>query len=153
LLIESAASDEESSIASEFATTIKYVDLFLQQKTDRFLQNYVFEPVEFFAKNLMYLSMIVPLLAAGTLIVVVGVILLIATVVPLLGSPVDHGSQYLYLGRYNRILTRLKYDNLADPDGYGDDKAWKSMGRSLKNLFTFRYVLQRNRVLTKPVLC
>lgn len=33
MLTESAARDEELSIESEFATTIKYIDLYLQQKT------------------------------------------------------------------------------------------------------------------------
>jgi hypothetical protein len=81
--MEHAASDEELSIESEFAATIKYIDLYLRQKTDLFLQYYVFEPFDFLAKKIMYLSVLVTLLAAGTLVVVVGAILLIATVVPL----------------------------------------------------------------------
>ena len=98
MLTESAASDEELSIESEFATTIKYIDLYLQQKTDLFLQNYVFKPFEFLAKNLMFLSVIVPLLAAGTLIVVAGVILLIATVVPLWAALLITGVSIFILG-------------------------------------------------------
>ena len=35
---------EEPSIESEFARTCKFIDLYLQQKTDLFLQHYVFEP-------------------------------------------------------------------------------------------------------------
>jgi hypothetical protein len=81
--MEHAAGDEEVSIESEFAATMKYIDLYLRQKTDLFLQHYVFEPFDFLAKKLMYLSVLLTLLAAGTLIVVVGVIFLIATVVPL----------------------------------------------------------------------
>ena len=96
--MESAASDEELSIESEFATTIKYIDLYLQQKTDLFLQNYVFEPFKFLAKNLMYLSVIVPLLAAGTLIVVAGVILLIATVLPLWAALLITGASIFIVG-------------------------------------------------------
>lgn len=96
--MESAASDEELSIESEFATTIKYIDLYLRQKTDLFLQNYVFEPFEFLAKNLMYLSVIVPLLAAGTLIVVTGVILLIATLVPLWAALLITGASIFIVG-------------------------------------------------------
>ena len=53
------ASDEELSIESEFAATIKYIDLYLRQKTDLFLQHYVFEPFDFLAKKLMYLSVLV----------------------------------------------------------------------------------------------
>jgi hypothetical protein len=98
MLTESAASDEELSIESEFATTIKYIDLYLQQKTDLFLQNYVFKPFEFLAKNLMYLSVILPLLAAGTLIVVAGVILLIATVVPLWAALLITGASIFIMG-------------------------------------------------------
>jgi hypothetical protein len=98
MLMESAASDEELSIESEFATTIKYIDLYLRQKTDLFLQNYVFEPFEFLAKNLMYLSVIVPLLAAGTLIVVTGVILLIATLVPLWAALLITGASIFIVG-------------------------------------------------------
>jgi len=78
--------DEEGSIESEFTTTAKYLDLYLRQKTDLFLQHYVFEPFDFLGTKLMYLSIIVTLLAAGTLILVVGVILMIATLIPLWAS-------------------------------------------------------------------
>ena len=78
--------DEEGSIESEFTTTAKYLDLYLRQKTDLFLQHYVFEPFDFLGTKLMYLAIIVTLLAAGTLILVVGVILMIATVIPLWAS-------------------------------------------------------------------
>jgi hypothetical protein len=117
MLMESAASDEELSIESEFATTIKYIDLYLRQKTDLFLQNYVFEPFEFLAKNLMYLSVIVPLLAAGTLIVVVGVILLIATVVPLWAGLLITGASIFSVGG---IIAYILFSNtiiLQTPKG------------------------------------
>jgi hypothetical protein len=117
MLMESAASDEELSIESEFATTIKYIDLYLRQKTDLFLQNYVFEPFEFLAKNLMYLSVIVPLLAAGTLIVVVGVILLIATVVPLWAALLITGASIFIVGG---IIAYILFSNtiiLQTPTG------------------------------------
>jgi hypothetical protein len=81
--MEETACDEELSIESEFAATIKYIDLYLRQKTDLFLQHYVFEPFDFLAKKLVYLSVLVTLLVAGTLVLLAGVILLIATVVPL----------------------------------------------------------------------
>jgi hypothetical protein len=117
MLMESAASDEELSIESEFATTIKYIDLYLRQKTDLFLQNYVFEPFEFLAKNLMYLSVIVPLLAAGTLIVVAGIILLIATVVPLWASLLITGAGIFIMGG---IIAYILFSNtiiLQTPTG------------------------------------
>jgi hypothetical protein len=84
--MEPDARDEETSIESELGTTIKYLDLYLRQKTDLFLQHYVFEPFDFLGTKLMFLSIIVTLLAAGTLILVAGVILLIATVIPLWAS-------------------------------------------------------------------
>jgi hypothetical protein len=81
--MDSAADFEEESIESEFARTIKYIDLYVQQKTDLFLQHYVFEPIDYLLTQVMYLSVIVTLLAAGTLIIVIGVVLLFATLVPL----------------------------------------------------------------------
>jgi hypothetical protein len=96
--MEETACDEELSIESEFAATIKYIDLYLRQKTDLFLQHYVFEPFYFLAKKLMYLSVLVTLLAAGTLIVVAGVILLIATVVPLWAALLITGAIVFVVG-------------------------------------------------------
>ena len=81
--MDPAADTEEPSIASEFARTIKYIDLYLMQKTDLFLQHYVFEPFDFLIKRIAVLSVIVTLLASGTLVLVIGVILLMSTVVPL----------------------------------------------------------------------
>ena len=63
--------------------TIRYLDLYLRQKTDLYLQHYVFEPFDFLGKKLMFLAVLVTLLAAGTLVMLAGVILLIATFVPL----------------------------------------------------------------------
>jgi hypothetical protein len=81
--MDTAAVSEEQTIESEFARTIKYIDLYMQQKTDLFLQHYVFEPVDFLLRQIMCLSVIVTLLAAGTIALVMGVILFIATLVPL----------------------------------------------------------------------
>jgi fatty acid desaturase len=81
--MEPDARDDEASVESELATTIKYLDLYLRQKIDLFLQHYVFEPFDFLGQKVMFLSVVVTLLAAGTLIVVAGAILLVATVMPL----------------------------------------------------------------------
>lgn len=81
--MDTAANSEEESIESEFARTVRYIDLYMQQKTDLFLQHYVFEPVDFLLRQVMCLSVIVTLLAAGTLALVIGVILFIAMFVPL----------------------------------------------------------------------
>ena len=98
--MEHAAGDEELSIESEFAATIKYIDLYLRQKTDLFLQHYVFEPFDFLATKLMYLSVLVTLLAAGTVIVVAGVILLIATVIPLWAALLITGAIIFVVGGF-----------------------------------------------------
>ena len=81
--MNTAADNEEETIEAGFARTVKYIDLYMQQKTDLFLQHYVFEPVDFLIRQIMYLSVIVTLLAAGTIVILVGVILFIATLVPL----------------------------------------------------------------------
>ena len=96
--MEEAAGSEEPSIDSEFARTIKYIDLYIQQKTDLFLQHYVFEPVDFLIKRIMYLSVIVTLLAAGTFILLLGVILFIATLVPLWAALLITGAAIFILG-------------------------------------------------------
>ena len=98
--MEEAAGTEEPSIESEFARTIKYIDLYLQQKTDLFLQHYVFEPVDFLIKRIMYLSVIVTLLAAGTLILLIGVILLVATLVPLWAALLITGAAIFVIGGF-----------------------------------------------------
>jgi len=81
--MDEAASTGEPSIESEFATTFKFIDLYIRQKTDLFLQYYVFEPFNLLISRIMILSIIVTLLAAGTLFLWMGIILLIATVFPL----------------------------------------------------------------------
>jgi hypothetical protein len=96
--MEDTSYDEESSVESEFAATIRYIDLYLRQKTDLFLQHYVFEPFDFLAKKLMYLSVLLTLLAAGTLIVLAGVVLLIATVVPLWAALLITGAFIFLMG-------------------------------------------------------
>jgi hypothetical protein len=96
--MEEAAGTEEPSIESQFVRTIKYIDIYLQQKTDLFLQHYVFEPVDFLIKRIMYLSVIVTLLAAGTLILLMGVILFIATLVPLWAALLITGAAIFVIG-------------------------------------------------------
>ena len=96
--MEETACDEGSKVESEFAATIKYIDLYLRQKTDLFLQNYVFEPFDFLAKKLAYLSVLITLLVAGTLVVLAGVILLIATFVPLWAALLITGLAILLVG-------------------------------------------------------
>jgi hypothetical protein len=96
--MEEAAGTEEPSIESQFVRTIKYIDIYMQQKTDLFLQHYIFEPVDFLIKRIMYLSVIVTLLAAGTLILLMGVILFIATLVPLWAALLITGTAIFVIG-------------------------------------------------------
>lgn len=77
--MEPDASDSQASVESEFTTTARYLELYMQQKTDLFLQHYVFDPFRLLGTKLMYLAVVIALLAAGTLILVAGIILLLAT--------------------------------------------------------------------------
>jgi hypothetical protein len=81
--MDTIAGTGEETIESEFAHTLKYVDIYLQQKTDLFLQHYILDPADFLFRQTMYLSVIITLLAAGTLALVTGILLFIATIVPL----------------------------------------------------------------------
>ncbi len=96
--MDESASSGEPSIESQFARTIKYIDVYVQQKTDLFLQHYVFEPVDFLLRQIMYLSVIVTLLAVGTFALVLGVILFIATIVPLWAALLISGAIVFVLG-------------------------------------------------------
>jgi len=81
--MDTADGTEEQSIESEFARTIKYLDLYVQQKMDLFLQHYLLEPVDQLLKRTMYFSVIVTVLAAGVVTLVIGMILFVATLVPM----------------------------------------------------------------------
>jgi phosphoglycerol transferase MdoB-like AlkP superfamily enzyme len=81
--MEPDASESGASVESEFTSTARYIELYMQQKTDLFLQHYVFDPFRFLGTKLMYLAVVIALLAAGTLILVAGLILLLATTMPL----------------------------------------------------------------------
>jgi hypothetical protein len=96
--MEESASTEDPSLESQFVRTIKYIDIYLQQKTDLFLQHYIFEPVDFLLRQVMFLSVIVTLLAAGTFALILGVILFIATIVPLWAALLITGAVIFILG-------------------------------------------------------
>jgi len=111
--MDEAADTEEPSIGPEFARTIKYIDLYLMQKTDLFLQHYVFEPFDFLIKRILYLSVIVTLLAAGTLAFVIGVIFFISIFVPLWAALLITGAMLfvisgiiVYLLLSNKIILK-----------------------------------------------
>lgn len=80
---EDAGPEKPLSIGSEFAHMIKYVDLYIRQNTDLYIQHYLLEPFDFFVRQLIYLSVLAALLVAGTLAILIGVILFVSTMVPL----------------------------------------------------------------------
>ena len=80
---EDAGREKPPSIEAEFAHLVRYVDLYLRQKTDLYIQHYLFEPFEFLVRQLVYLSVLAALLVAGTLAILIGVILFVSTLVPL----------------------------------------------------------------------
>lgn len=96
--MEESAGNDEPSLESEFTRTFKYIDIYMQQKMDLLLQHYVFEPVDFLIKRIMFLSVIVTLLAAGTLILLMGGILFIATLVPLWAALLITGAVIFVIG-------------------------------------------------------
>jgi hypothetical protein len=78
---EDAGWEKPLAIEVEFAHLFKYVDLYVRQKTDLYIQHYVFEPFEFLVRQLVYLSVLAALLVAGTLAIIIGVILFMETLV------------------------------------------------------------------------
>jgi len=109
--MDTAANNEEETIEAGFARTVRYIDLYVQQKTDLFLQHYVFEPVDFLIRQIMVLSIIVTLLAAGTLVVLMGVTLFIATFVPLWAALLITGA--LIFGIGGLMAYRLLSDKIV----------------------------------------
>ena len=96
--MDQAPGEEELTVESEFARTVGYIDLYLRQKTDLFLQHYVFEPFTELSKKFMILAVLIALLVAGTLVVAAGVILLLATVIPLWAALLLAGVVLLAVG-------------------------------------------------------
>ena len=109
--MDTAANNEEETIEAGFARTVRYIDLYMQQKTDLFLQHYVFEPVDFLIRQIMILSVIVTLLAAGTLVVLMGITLFIATFVPLWAALLITGA--LIFGMGGLMAYRLLSDKIV----------------------------------------
>jgi hypothetical protein len=80
---EDAGREKPLSVEAEFAHLIKYVDLYMRQKTDLYIQHYLLDPFDFFLRQLVYLSVLAALLAAGTVAILIGIILFMSTLVPL----------------------------------------------------------------------
>ncbi|MFH0966540.1 MAG: phage holin family protein [Methanobacteriota archaeon] len=119
--MDPAANTEEEKIESEFIRTIKLIDLYMQQKTDLFLQHYVFEPVDLLLRQIMFLSVAVTFLAAGTVALVTGVILFIATIVPLWAALLITGTLVFGMGGIITYIRVSKKIVLKTPRILGDD--------------------------------
>lgn len=74
---------DQRPVEQEVADLVKYIDLYVRQKTDLYLQHYVFEPFDFLIRQLIYLSVLAALLVVGAISVVVGTILFVSTIIPL----------------------------------------------------------------------
>jgi hypothetical protein len=96
--MDEIADTKDPSIESEFVRMYKYIDLYFQQKTDLFLQHYVLEPFDLLFKRIMYLSVIVTLLAGGTLALILGTILFISIFVPLWAALLIMGAIVFAIG-------------------------------------------------------
>jgi hypothetical protein len=120
--MDSAAGTVEPSVESEFARTCKLIDLYLQQKTDLFLQHYVFEPFNLLMSRIMILSIVVTLLAAGTLFLWVGIILLMATVLPLWAALLIAGVAVFITGGIMAYVLLTQKIVLKTPRATGVDK-------------------------------
>jgi len=81
--MDHAAEGEGLSVESEFADTVRYLDLYLRQKTDLFLQDYVFEPVQLLSEKFVELAVLITLLVAGIIVLVTGAVFLMTTVIAL----------------------------------------------------------------------
>ncbi len=80
---EPDSTEKPLSIEAEFANLVRYIDLYVRQKTDLYIQHYVFDPFEFLVRQMIYLSVLAALLVAGTLALLIGVILFISTLIPI----------------------------------------------------------------------
>jgi uncharacterized membrane protein len=80
---EDTRREKPLSVEAEFAHLVNFVDLYIRQKTDLYIQHYLFEPFDFLVRQLVYLSVLAALLVAGTLAILIGVILYVSTLVPL----------------------------------------------------------------------
>ena len=94
---KAASGTEQRSLEQEVADLVKYIDLYIRQKTDLYMQHYVFEPFDFILRQVIYLSVLAALLVVGALAVVVGSILFISTLIPLWAALLSIGILALLL--------------------------------------------------------
>ncbi|MCD1294752.1 hypothetical protein CUJ83_07035 [Methanocella sp. CWC-04] len=80
---EELRSDRTGSVEEEFSNMVRFIDLYIRQKIDLYIQNYVLDPLDFIIKQVIYLSVLASLLVVGTLSLAIGLILFISTLIPL----------------------------------------------------------------------
>jgi hypothetical protein len=80
---EAAAGPAKPSVEAEFAALVQNMDLYVRQKIDLYIQHYLLDPLEFVLEQIIYLAMVASLLVVGTVAVTVGVILFIASLIPI----------------------------------------------------------------------
>lgn len=71
------------NVEAELADLIKYVELYVRQRTDLYIRHYVFDPLDFIFKQVIYLSVLASLLVVGTVSIAIGIVLFVSTLIPL----------------------------------------------------------------------
>lgn len=71
------------AIEAELSETFKYIDLYVRQKIDLYMQHYVLDPFDFFVRQIVYLSVLAALLVSGTVALAIGMVLYVSTLMPL----------------------------------------------------------------------
>lgn len=75
--------DEPLNVEAEFANLVRYIDLYIRQKTDLFIQHYIYDPASFITRQVIYVSVLASLLVTGTMAIAIGTILFVSTIIPL----------------------------------------------------------------------
>ncbi len=78
-MAEDAGREPKLSVEAELANLVRYMDLYVRQKTDLYVQHYVLEPFDFLVRQLVYLSVLAALLVFGTLAILLGVLYFMET--------------------------------------------------------------------------
>jgi len=80
---ETTTGPTRPSAEAEFTNLVKYLDQYIRQKTDLYIQHYVLDPLDFILRQVIYLSVVASLLVAGTLFITVGIVLFVSTLISL----------------------------------------------------------------------
>lgn len=80
---EAAAGPAKPSPEADLAALFQNLDLYVRQKTDLYIQHYLLDPLEFVLEQIIYIAVVASLLVVGTLAISVGVILFVASLIPI----------------------------------------------------------------------